>query len=591
MPATHEAKYVGSETCRPCHSEVWSTFSKTGMGRSFYPLTADRSIEDWTKRNTFTSEGTGLHYRMERRDGSFFMRQFLLDASGKETAVDERRLEYVVGSAHHSRAYVVTWGTKLFQAPVCWYPRDGVWDLCPGYEQNNDYFSREISRTCVFCHNGRMDLLPDARNAYVEPYPHGIDCERCHGPGSLHVDRWARGEAPTGEGDPSIVNPKKLTPALRTQICFQCHLGDSKSTERVARRDKPLEAFRPGEPIASIITPLRFAQATPQEFGLSAQGDRMLLSRCYAESGGKLECVTCHDPHVTVYRQDRPADFFTSKCLGCHAVDACTAPKAARESTVPKDDCVKCHMRKTEPDDHRRVEFTDHWIQRRPDDPSPPRSDVTMTPYFPGDFAALRPGERAFALARGYELHAKSVEPAAQSRMWPLAESGFREAIAAGLDASDVRFFLGKSLSARGKHKEAAEEYARAYAAAPHEHDVAFAYGQALERAKQFDRAAEIFAAMTREHPESAAPWAEWARCAAEGGDYATAVDRYAKAIALEPWNPSLHQNSAMILAALGRFDEARARIDDALRYGPERNDIRASARAIAERSRPGGRP
>src|SRR5262245_66429323 len=75
VPAS--ATYVGAEACRSCHAEVWSTFSRTGMGRSFYPLTADRIIEDWTENNSFTSPRSGLRYRMERRDGRFYMRQFL----------------------------------------------------------------------------------------------------------------------------------------------------------------------------------------------------------------------------------------------------------------------------------------------------------------------------------------------------------------------------------------------------------------------------------------------------------------------------------------------------------------------------------
>jgi len=416
------AEYVRGTTCRPCHAETSSTFSHTGMGRSSYPLTAERSIEDWTLHNTFEVNATGLRYRMFRRDDKFFMRQSLVDAQGRESAVDERELIRVIGSGNHSRSYLVAVGNKLFQAPMCWYTKDAVWDLCPGYEENNDYFSREIDRTCVFCHNARMERLPGARNAYVEPIPNGIDCERCHGPGSLHVDRWSRGETPTGAGDPAIVNPRRLTPELRMQICFQCHLGDSKSTERVARVETTLEDWRPGQPIAAAMVPFRFAELTPHEFGLSAQVDRLLLSRCYLESGGRMECVTCHNPHVTVYRGNRPADFFTSKCLVCHAKEACTAPAATRIATSPPDDCVRCHMRKGEPSDHRHAEFTDHWIRKRIDQPSSGRDAFGVEPYLPGDFAKLPPSDRAFYTGRAISLRAHSVPPRLQRSMWPEAE-------------------------------------------------------------------------------------------------------------------------------------------------------------------------
>jgi tetratricopeptide (TPR) repeat protein len=577
--------YVGGATCRPCHAETWSTFAHTGMGRSWYPLTAERAIEDWTTRNAFDVKATGLRYRMFRRDGKFFMRQALVDGRGQETAVDERELSRVVGSGNHSRTYLVSMGDKLFQAPACWYTLDAVWDLCPGYEQNNDYFSREIDRTCVFCHNARMERLPGTRNAYVAPIPQGIDCERCHGPGQLHVDRWARGATPTGEGDPSIANPKRLTAELRMQICFQCHLGDSKSTERVARVDAALEDWRPGQPIGAAMIPFRFSQATPHDYGLSAQVDRLLLSRCFVLSQGRLECVTCHDPHVTVYRKDRPPDFFTSKCLGCHAKEACRAPASARRATSPPDDCVHCHMRKGEPDDHRHAEFTDHWIRRRIDEPEQARSSFGVDAYFPGELAALPAADRAFYTGRAISLRAHSVPPEVQRPMWPEAERAFREAIGLGFAKADGWFFLGKALSAQGKHREAAEAYATAYAKDPLGHDAAFAHGQALLMQKRIPDAERIFETMTRDHPESAAPFAELARCRVQRGDFSAALELYQKAIEREPWNASLHENAAMMLSALERHKEAMAEVGQAIRFDPESPRVRETYATLAARA------
>jgi Tfp pilus assembly protein PilF len=577
--------YVGRETCRPCHTETWSTFSHTGMGRSWYPLTPDRVIEDWTTHNTFDVKATGLHYRMFRRDGKFFMRQSLVDSKGRETAVDERELTRVVGSGHHSRTYLVAIGDQLFQAPMCWYTKDAVWDLCPGYEENNDHFTREIDRTCVFCHNARMERLPGKRNAYAEPIPQGIDCERCHGPGRLHVDRWSRGETPTGEGDPAIVNPRRLEASLRMQICFQCHLGDSKSTERVSRTDAALEDWRPGRPIAAAMVPFRFSETTPHAFGLSAQVDRLLLSRCFTESQGRLECVTCHDPHVTVYRKDRPQDFFTSKCLGCHAVEACRAPASARRATSPPDDCVRCHMRKAEPSDHRHAEFTDHWIRKRIDEPPRARSTFGVEPYLPDAFEALSPADRAFYSGRASSLRAHSVPSRLQEPMWRDAERSFRESIALGFSKPQVWFFLGKALTAQGRHRDASEAYAAAYAKNPQDHDAAFAQGQSLLRQKQLAPAERVFEAMIRDHPESAAPLAELARCRTEQGDFGAALDLYRQALVREPWNASLHENAAMVLSALSRHGEAMAEAGEALRFDPESPRVRSSYATVAARA------
>ena len=580
-----EAAYVGSAVCRPCHAETWSTFSHTGMGRSWYALSPAVAIEDWDRDNHTENPATGLHYRMTRRGDRFYMRQFLLDPRGGEVAVDERELVWVVGSAHHSRTYLVVTNGRLYQAPVCWYPKDAVWDLCPGYEHDNDYFSREIGRTCVFCHNGRMELRPGMRNAYVEPFPQGVDCERCHGPGSAHVDKWARGETPSGNGDPSIVNPRRLTPELRMQICFQCHLGDSQATERVARTDRRLEDFRPGQPIGGAMVPFRYADALPREFGLSAQADRLLLSKCFAGAGGKLECVTCHDPHVTVYRKDRPPDFFIAKCLGCHAREACRGLAADRARTTPADDCVQCHMRKAEPADHRHAVFTDHWIRRRIDEPARPRASATLVPYLAADFAALPPPDRAFYTGRAYSLRALALPPAARAPLWGAAEAAFGEAIALGLDRSDVWFFRAKALAALGKRDLAAEAHAKAYERAPHDHDVAFAHAQVLLGRRRFDEADRIFEATAREHPESAVPLAELGRSLALRGRIGEALERFRQAVALEPSSSQLHESAAMMLSATGRHDEAIAQMEDAVRCAPEKAGIWDSYATILARA------
>jgi Flp pilus assembly protein TadD len=577
--------YVGRDACRSCHAETWSTFTHTGMGRAWYPVDPADTVEDWTTHNTFDVPSSGLRYTMTTRGGKFFMRQAALDPQGREFAADERELTRIVGSGHHSRTYLVAIGNKLFQAPACWFTKDAVWDLCPGYEVNNEYFSREIHASCVFCHNARMEVLPGTRNAFREPIPNGIDCERCHGPGGLHVDKWAHGETPTGAGDPTIVNPKRLTPKLRMQICFQCHLGDSQSTERVSRVEMPLESWRPGMPIEDAIVPFRFSEITAHEYGLSAQVDRMLLSRCFRESGGRLECVTCHDPHVTVYRKDRPADFFTSKCVGCHGRDACKAPQGARRATSPPDDCVRCHMRKAEPDDHRHAEFTDHWIRRTIDEPAKPRTTFAVEPYLPDEFATLPPGDRAFYTARAISLRAHTVPAAAQPAMWPAAEGEFRKAISLGFASPDAWFFLGKALSAQGKPRDAAEAYASAYAKEPQDHDAAFARAQSLLAQRKIDDAEKIFDAMTREHPESAAPLAELARCRVQRGDYSGALALYKSAIEREPANASLHENAAMMLSALERHGEAMAEVGEALKLDPVSRRVRESYATIAGRA------
>jgi hypothetical protein len=569
-PVPASAGFVGSDACRPCHAEIASTFARTGMGRSWYPMASAPVIEDWTKHNAFTVPSTGLRYKMTERAGKFFVRQSIDDGRGRETAIDERELAWVVGSGNHSRQYLVEQEGKLFQAPVCWHTEARVWDLCPGYEFDNLYFARETGRTCVFCHNDRMTLLPGARNAYEEPIPHGIGCERCHGPGGSHVAKWEQGASPTGGADSTIVNPRRLAPDLRVQVCFPCHLGDAKATERVSLYQASLEDWRPGRPITTAVLPYRFSQVTMHDFGLSAQADRMMQSACFKKSGGKLECLSCHNPHVTIFRADRPADYFNSKCLGCHATEACTAPQAMRHATKPADDCVSCHMRKGVSDDQYHVTYTDHWIRTRIDDPKVERTRFDVEPFFPEMVSKLPPGDQAFYTARAISLRTHVVNAEAKTSMWPQAEGKFREALASGYPKPDGPYFLGLALAEQGKHAEAAEAYAAAYGKDPNDFDIAFAHGQSLMRQRRTEEAEKVFAIAAKDNPAAAGPLAEMARARADQRDFEGALALFKKAEALEPWIPSIRVNAAKMLSALERHEEAIAEAEQALRLDPE---------------------
>jgi len=561
--------YVGQEACRDCHLEEAGTFAHTGMGRAFYPMVPEEVVEDWQVDNEFVDPASGLHYRMEQREGKFFQRQFVLDSQGREIAADERELIWALGSNHHSRSYVTVRDDKLFQAPVCWYPDAEKWEMCPGYEFENFHFVREIGVGCIHCHNGVMVLEQGERNKYEKPYPHGIGCERCHGPGELHVERWESGETPTGEADPTIVHVRRLPREERIEVCFQCHLGDSKASERVIRHDRPVGSFRPGDKITDVVVPFRFAQPTRYDFGLTAQADRLILSRCYTESGGQIECLTCHNPHVSVYRENRPAQFFRRPCLSCHAEQDCQETLEVRARTEPAaDDCVQCHMRTAEPDDQRFTDFTDHWIRRDIDEEKDHRSRWAYEPIFPERLKQMSPGEQAFYRARAGQLMGSRTENvSARTAMWNSARQAFEEAIEKGFDTVDSQFFLGKVLLNLGSNPQAETAFARAVAHDPLHEDAAFALGQALARRGQLPRALEVFRGMLDHDPANTMALAEVGRTLGLLGRHEEALESYDRAIEEEPWKATLYVNKGRVLAALGRFEEAMQAAAEAVRH------------------------
>lgn len=589
-----DARYVGAAACTPCHAGVHRDYRHTGMARAFHRMTPAVVEADFEKDNLFVDERTGTHYRMERRGDRFVQRQFLLDDAGREYAVQEHELVYAVGSNRHNRAYLVADGARLFQAPVCWYPDASRWDLCPGFERLNDHFAREISDDCLFCHNGHMELIPGTRNAFREPIPEGIGCERCHGPGSAHVARWT--EEPDAEprgADPTIVDPADLPREARMAVCMQCHLADARATERVWRHGRDRREFRPGMELTEVMMPFRYVQPTRHDFGLSAQADRMMLSPCYTESGGRMECLTCHDPHVSLESAE-PAvriERYRQACLACHDAGHCLGDAAAREAAG--DDCVACHMRTAEPEDQRFTEFTDHWVRRRiDDDERDARTSSEIEPIFPEAFAALPQGERLYYRARANFLLAGEATLSWRPTMYARAENDFRDAIAAGFDHAESRFFLGKTLAYQNRVIEAAQQFDAALGHDPEHRDAAFALAQALAAGGEMQAALEVLARMIAERPDDAMALAEYGRVAWTQRRFSEALAAYEKAVALNPEVPEYQLNLGMVLSTVERWEEAALVAERVVALDPDSptmwnyyfNVMRAAGRPAEER-------
>jgi photosynthetic reaction center cytochrome c subunit len=275
----------------------------------------------------------------------------------------EYRVEYVIGSGEHASGYLVDIGAHLFQSPIAYYRSRQSYDLAPGYENQRDPdFTRPVAEECVLCHSGTALHVPGTLNQYRTPAfaSEGITCERCHGPAEKHLADPQSG---------TIINPAKLEPAARDSVCEQCHLF---GVARVPNPGKKLADFLPGEPLENTYTIYRNvmpAGAPGGDFKVISQVEQLALSSCARNSGGRLWCGTCHNPHENLVRS---ADYYRSRCLSCHA------EKFPENHPAKNSDCVGCHMPRRDAKDGGHTVFTDHRIQRKPDAPVdlPPNSGI-----------------------------------------------------------------------------------------------------------------------------------------------------------------------------------------------------------------------
>jgi predicted CXXCH cytochrome family protein len=400
-----DASYVGSAACRSCHEEQSASFRRTGMGRSMAEVQADREPPD----AVFDHPLSQSRYQVCRRDGMLWHREWLCSQQAEEVLLSEWPLKYVVGSGRHARTYLVEADGFLVESPLTWYSSRQAWGMSPGYDAPKQAgFTRPITERCLFCHSGRAEAVGRSLHR-MHITEAAIGCERCHGPGSLHLERHAgrqRDDRSPDGIDYTIVNPAHLTRDLAEAVCQQCHLD---SAVIVPAPGRQLADFRPGLPLQDFRHVYCF-EGTDRSMAVVGHVEQMHRSRCYQRSE-TLTCLTCHDPHGEPSAEERTA-YYKAICLNCHQAQRCTVSAAQRQKESPDNDCIHCHMPRSSVD-VPHLAFTHHRIGiHSPASaiPATARSGGTLRPFL--ELPPLREADRQWSWGEADRLLSLEEEDA-----------------------------------------------------------------------------------------------------------------------------------------------------------------------------------
>jgi Flp pilus assembly protein TadD len=526
-------KYVGDKACVRCHAEIVAHFSHTPMGSSLSPVALASGNGGAGAGQNGQFEAQGLRYSVENRAGHTIHIESRHDASGRMVARNEAEVQYVLGSGRQAFAFLIERDGFLFESPITWYAAERKWQLSPSYERRNYHFQRPILEDCLFCHTNRVERASSALNRYRSPIFHGcaIGCERCHGPGEIHI---RRSQVVDGR-DVSIVNPAKLEPAIADAVCEQCHLIGL----RVSRPDLGSDDYRPGLPFYrfwSAFVPA--AESGDNRF--ASQAEQMHESRCYSASRGRLRCVSCHDPHALPQPEEKAA-YYRDRCLECHADRGCSLPGKLRLERKRGDDCTACHMPQSHSSNNIHVATTNHRIPRHAND---------RLGHAPSGATPSRAGRTLVNFHR-HLMNDQERMAAERDRGIALWREG-RAGAAAALP------LLEAALTLRPDDLPALEAKGEALGLLGRQEAGLVAYRESLSK-----------------DPFRETALGGAGKLASQSRRYVEAVSLWQRAIAINPWRSDYHAELALAQLQLGDWRSAADSCREVLRLNPAFVDVR----------------
>lgn len=331
------AEYAGSESCAECHQEIYDLWATSNHAH------AQRDMVDELDRPAFTPHRTIEHGSQTSHVG-IKEGKYTITTLGPDGEVNDYHPEGVL-AYFPLRQYLIPFERGRIQATELAYdPAEDEWFNVYGDEDRLHHEWGHWSQRgmnwnsmCAYCHNTGFEknYLPET-DGYASTFMEmGVGCEQCHGPMKDHVD-W-RTEFPDQETHPDDPTIEFLDYDQYFNVCGSCHTRRSELTENFSPGDDFLDHYEPVLPdLSDTFYP--DGQVREEDFEFVP----FLLSYMHEQG---IRCINCHESHSSKLRYEG-----NEMCLQCHnqpvgnkiAIDP--AEHSFHELDTEGANCVDCHM-------------------------------------------------------------------------------------------------------------------------------------------------------------------------------------------------------------------------------------------------------
>jgi predicted CXXCH cytochrome family protein len=338
------ADYAGAASCTACHTDAARRWSGARHSKMVQPATVAAVQGDFS-RGTVTLRGQD--YALSRTGSEFFITESYL--SGKPV---RHRIDYTLGNRRIQHYLTTLPDGRIVVLPPSWDILRRQWfhnfDIGDP-DESGEVEAQVWNKSCFSCHVSRQTKTYDIETAQYKNdwIDFGVDCERCHGPGSDHVKNYSAKPKPAGRAL-DIVMQTRLDAARDTMVCAQCHSFRDIFVPGFSAGDDYFDHFVPileyDQPIDR--DPAYWADGRTRRFSNDAIG--LWQSQCFLKGG--VTCVKCHvDAHDTgIEKNPQLRPDASVLCTQCHsAIGKSITAHTHHPAESAGSSCVECHMPRT----------------------------------------------------------------------------------------------------------------------------------------------------------------------------------------------------------------------------------------------------
>ncbi|NWF68134.1 MAG: hypothetical protein HXY40_03530 [Chloroflexi bacterium] len=317
MQDDDSARYVGAGDCGDCH--------RTLAGRH------NGTAHDLALQNVQDNKEPILADFSQGED----LRSITINGATRAFTADD--IAYAVGAGRRVQRYLFATGEREYMVlPAEWNTQTNSWQALP-LAPNWPDAAYDWDQNCAACHVTGFE--PES-GRWEDP---GVQCEACHGPGSLHAE--IADDIGGNPNDNELVEIRgSINIGIDPQVCGQCHARGSDANNR------PYPAgFVPGANLSAVFTlfpaddsahwyPSGHAQMPNMQYNewLNAGHAQSLTNLVASGAAIDGDCLTCHSADYV--RTERLIDAVRDEDREGDAPEPLTAETAQYGVT-----CTSCH--------------------------------------------------------------------------------------------------------------------------------------------------------------------------------------------------------------------------------------------------------